>query len=204
MRHRSLLLAALAYSFYGCDCGESPTEGGGPRDLPLLIGEGEVLPDTGAPSPDVEAPDEGAADVPVPDVATMDVPSMDLGRPDAGDLCTEPALFTLSPDEAVVRAAELMGQVVEVVGTATVGEVVCTDDPCPSDNPCCNRCRAPLLLGDLLLEGSICTVTATVGCEGRSCDPLVCSPPLLGISLGYVGVIQAEDPPAFELVRIQP
>lgn len=190
----------------GCDCGEDM--GADPSDASILVGEGEFPLDLGpdlGPPPDEAGVDLGSdlgpEDVDPGDLAGPDAP----GEPDLGNPCLEPAAMVLSGEEAMERAAELSGRLVRVVGTASAGEAECGDAPCEDGTICCNRCRASLAVDGLALVPSpLCAPTATVACRGGACDPLVCTPPALGVPARFDGVLRGGEPPVLELIRFQP
>lgn len=200
MRH---LLALVTLAAVACECGEAPSSEG-PPDLAFLFGEGEVPED--APSTELGVADAPGLDAEPGDLDPMDRPIPDLEPSDAGDPCARAPMASLSASEAVRRAVDLDGFVIEVVATASVGAVACTERPCPDGTSCCNSCRAALRLdGVLPLVGGPCVGTATVGCFGNPCDPLVCSPPALGAPARYEGTLRSEnDGAVLELHRAGP
>lgn len=198
-----LLLAGLPT--LGCD------EGGGTSNLSdasILFGEGEFPVDAG-PGRDAgrpDAPDTGGG----PDDAGDSGVSPDIGPDgggpmDAGDPCVEAPAFTLSVEEALARSEELDGRIVAVTGVVRAGEAQCGDDPCDDGTSCCNTCRAPLELGGIeLLAHPGCAATATVACLGGACDPLVCTPPDLGLPATYRGVLRSSPGLRLELISSAP
>ncbi len=181
-----------------CDAAP-PTES---PDVEILVGEGAFPRDGGVVAPVDGGAGEDAGGV--TDAFGADA-SLDaeVGLDAASDPCLAPPELFLSPAEAEARALELDGRVVEIAGTASVGASVCQSGPCPDGTSCCNRCRAPLRLdGRLLLVPGPCTGTATVGCSGSACGPLVCAPPAFGAPVRAVGRLRALPEPGFEPWRI--
>lgn len=172
-----------------------------PIDGSLLIGEGSFPIDLGEDVSvlDLGEPVEAGRDATEP----PDLAAPDLGPPpDAGDPCA-PEGLTVVP-AAMVRASTSMldGMQLRMTGTASVGAVVCSNEPCADGTQCCNRCRADLLVEGIRITGSECTVTSTVGCVGTPCTPLVCSPPLVvDLPAAFDGRVRDGRPPRFELFR---
>lgn len=150
---------------------------GGPPDLI------PALPDSGSG----EAPDMGGTDLDGADGET--------------DPCEAAAEAVLTAT-AAAEASELFGAIVEVSGVATDADVICTSEPCPPDNPCCNTCSGRVVLdGELLLSDSEC-LTLAPGCRGTTCT-LVCSPPLLGLPERYRGrLTETIDGPELEVFEV--
>ncbi len=184
-----------------------------PPDAGYLVGDAETK--------DAESPDR-AADA-EPTDRDIDVGSSDLGFapdaepsdartdgggggpdgaiPDAEDPCRAPATRVLTTTQALAEPG-LAGTVVDVVGTASIAEIGCTEQACPPENACCNRCVAEVWLDGLLpLRTSSCATR--VGCEGDECN-LVCTPPVLGIGGRYRGRIIDRRGRELELWRVLP
>lgn len=191
----------------------SSTPGPPPPDAGYLVGDAET--------PDVVGADR-ASDVGVADLGT-DAGAPDLGfapdaepadgRPDSGggaedgalpdaeDPCRAPATQVLTTTQALAEPG-IAGMIVDVVGTASVAELGCTEQACPPENACCNRCTAEVWLDGLLpLRTSTCATR--VGCEGDECN-LVCTPPVLGIEGRYRGRIVDRRGRELELWRVLP
>lgn len=188
----------------------------------LLLGLSAACSDTGGPGaePGVDGgvifwrPSAGGDDLGV------DRGTPDLGPPEDGGV--DPADVGLADDgvgsdlgpegcddpvEAIVTASvaaaggELVNSVVEVGGSLVVGPSTCSDQVCPDDDPCCQRCTAPVRLDDVLeLRVSPCT-PFRAACQGSNCS-LTCSPPLLGIPVRFRGRVL--DDGAFEVLERLP
>lgn len=154
--------------------------------------------DAGADRAETGPSDGATGDANVGDLG----PEPDAGAPDSGTCSLEPT-ETLNVTEAEMRAAELDGQVIALVGTATTGTVRCTRISCPADDPCCNTCTAPLLIdGEVAVVASECF--EEVGCEGDSCSMLlVCRPPADPVARSYVGRLRMGPPLELELIEVR-
>lgn len=131
------------------------------------------------------------------------IPRTDAGRIDGGDAgnaCAPLPMHTLSAATAIARRAELVGFVIEIVGTVTSSGLVC--DRC--DGGACDcACRAQLSIDDLLpLAPSECFDDP--GCRGTTCTQ-VCRPPLLGAPQRFLGRLRAEKgDTVLELLSVSP
>ena len=220
------LMAAI--SLLGIGCGDDAHPSDLP-DVPILIGEGIIILEP--PSRDVDSRDidnvdtedlsveqdlDGGLDVldPLdvdaqPDAEETD--STDSGPAadaevgtdvDVIDDCRRAPLTTLTATEATDRASLLDGTIVRITpSNVRIGTSSC-EDSCADAGVCCSECRAPLMLGDIILRGSLCTEGSTVACIGSSCGPLVCAPPLIPAPLAIEGRLRATNPVSIELFRV--
>lgn len=125
------------------------------------------------------------------------------GATDAGSRCEQTPEATLTASSAASEAGMFDGRVVDIVGTATVAALTCTEIACPPEMPCCNRCVAGVQI-DALVTLATSTCTARVGCEGDECAQ-VCTPPILGFPQTFRGVLRdAPGGPTLELERVLP
>lgn len=184
--------------------------------------DGDVVVGDALPSPDVALDasfddDTGVsdgADTPVDasvdaatdaglDLGAKDAAVSDTGVVDSGvdPLCSAASTATVAAADLAAQAPALDGQVITVVGTATVGAVICTSRPCSPEDPCCNDCAASVRLEDAVLVGSPCFEMP--GCTGTECG-VVCRPPAppLGGTARYRGVLRAVPSLRLELIAV--
>lgn len=192
------LLCVAPWACAGDDTSESP-------DASILVGEGPLGQDTGTIDSRDAGGDEVGFDLGTPDVGRADLGFVDAGPPDSGDPCTEVPSVVLSALEAVTRSSELEGRLVRVTGLATTASIACTSNACADGTMCCNRCRAPVDVEQIRLVPSACAPTATIACVGTPCQPLSCTPPLVGFESSYDGVLRGSgDGTQLELIRSNP
>ena len=160
------------------------------------IDAGELI-DTGEIN-DAGPMDDDAASMDAAPDAPADAGFTDTGIP---ALCGATSTVTVSADDVPSMATELDGQLIIVVGTATAGAVVCPQSCTPND-PCCEDCTAPVLVGDIELSESVCF--SSPGCLGNACL-LACQPPAPPISemARYLGVFRAGPPLRLELIDVE-
>lgn len=152
--------------------GEPPADGGAPREA--------GVPDGGPDPVDAGSPEDASE-------------PEDASPTDAGDPCAEAPALALTASAAVTRAELLAGQLIEVSGLPTQGELSCTDDVCGEEEPCCNTCQAEVSVdGILRLEASACFAIVP-GCSGSECA-VVCRPALLGVPQRFVGWLDPTGP----------
>lgn len=202
---------ALALILCGA-CSSTPSPP--PPDAGYLVGDAETQDAVAADRlADAEASDLGT-DAGTPDLGLSADADPDDARPDSGggghedaalpdaeDPCRATATQVLTTTQALADPG-ISGMIVDVVGTASVAELGCTEQACPPENACCNRCTAEVWLDGLLpLRTSSCATR--VGCEGDECN-LVCTPPVLGIEGRYRGRIVDRRGRELELWRVLP
>ncbi|MFO0724914.1 MAG: hypothetical protein U1E65_14130 [Myxococcota bacterium] len=206
MNARAVPLLGLLLTFACSDPVSPPTP-----DAGYLIGDATVS-DSGL-TPIDAAPDAAVdagllEDAAPPDAALLDAAPRDAGLggadadpADVPDPCSEaPALTTTATGALALVGSE--GAVIDVVGTATITTIGCTDRACGAQDPCCNTCTAEVWIDRVLpLRAGACA--ATVGCSGDECN-LVCSPPVLGIPGRYRGRLVGTSSRALELYRVLP
>ncbi len=191
----------LALASVACDdAGGSPGSG---ISLDGNVIRWQAIGGFDAQVPDAVAPagDAGASDRVVRPDRVVEMP--DARIPDALDPCLVPPTLTLTAS-AASRRPDLVGRLVEVTGALGRGATDCSTPPCPTDNPCCAECAAPLLLDEVLhIVPSECG-PAAVGCSGNNCTT-TCSPPILGSEARAVGRLELGpgDELILELWRIQ-
>lgn len=133
---------------------------------------------------------------PLPDLGPAQDPG-DEGAPmDESETCDVVPVAVIPAEELADRAAALDGEIIQVVGAATTGTVRCTLRPCTMDDPCCNQCEAPLLVGGAEMIESGCFPAP--GCVGTECG-LECSPPR-DVETRFVGVLHVGPPLTLKLL----
>lgn len=164
-------------------------DGSAPSDLPIA---GDSL----APLDVPVVPD---ATVPADPGAMPDADAPIAGRCGSPGFTCGPGMTCLPDDETgiprcrfvaecsetgVVEAEDLLdfflsstSLYIKVKARVWVGPAACSMIPCPADQPCCNACFAPLVVGDKKFPIVLLGQGVTFGCQGSECDySLACSP----------------------------
>ncbi|MBI4817011.1 MAG: hypothetical protein HY791_12175 [Deltaproteobacteria bacterium] len=181
---RTLLAPALVALLLSTGCPDDPS--------PLDRLDGNVVVGDARPIDASDASDAGDSQADGPDGGELDadglehpdreqLDDLDVGTFDAGPTCGRPPELTLTALEALARAPELSGHVVDVVGTATISvDLVCSSSAAACQATC--RASVDVVPGLRLLPGP-CAME--VGCQGTDCD-LVCRP-LTGVARRFRG-----------------
>lgn len=195
--------AAAAMLLASCSDGSPP-----PSSVPDFDGgflrwrptDGSVPQEDGGVGPlDLRPPEADGGDPALADG------TLDAAPPDASvDPCQDEPVESLTASTAAQRT-DLLGAVVEVVGTLQRTDADCDPVTCPTQQPCCAECSAELRIdGALTVRGSEC-LELTTGCVGTSCG-LVCVPPPLGLREVFIGRLEnsEEGRPVLRLYPTRP
>jgi hypothetical protein len=88
-----------------------------------------------------------------------------------------------------------IGKIIRVEGWPQLGEISCTLMDCPQDDPCCNRCWAPLILNST--EGRLYLIGEDIECSGTECR-ITCSSIQPGREYALEGILR--DPITLEVI----
>jgi hypothetical protein len=190
-RAPALFCLSLLFALPACGgCGDPPPPPDGDFDGNVIVGDA-------VPSPDAE-PDAGEEDADSGELdaadAAEDGGDADAGE-DAGDAadaevdCDPPAVRAVTATVAVAEAALLQGMIIEIVGTATVTALACTD--CADAGACTCTCTATTSI-----EGLVALIPSecfdSPGCAGNECTQ-VCRPPVLGVEQSFRGRLNVRN-----------
>ena len=101
---------------------------------------------------------------------------------------------TLTPGDVLSRKESLVGQRINVMGTAGISRAICTQAICTAEDPCCNSCSGTLVIGSDGETGVENTIALggeydgrEVRCWGTDCR-MLCHPVAIGVRYIVTGI----------------